>query len=161
MDDLAGPALSEFDEAGPADDLGQLLSIKEGDTFLVADAWGDALGGADGLVSDNTRILSRSRLLMGEKRPSKLSFGPARDNAHFTSNGAKLALPPVGGLATPRGVIHVERKRCIHGGRLFERLRLTNFGLDEVMLPIAFEFGADFRDMFEVRGMRRGARGVL
>jgi glycogen debranching enzyme len=161
MDDLSGPALSEGDEAVPADDLGQLLSIKEGDTFLVADAWGDVLGGADGLFSDDTRVLSRFRLLIGEKRPSKLSFGLSRDNADFTFNGANLALPPVGGRATPRGVIHVERKRSIHGGRLFERLRLTNFGLDEVMLPIAFEFGADFRDMFEVRGMRRAARGVL
>src|SRR5665213_3504227 len=161
MDDLAGPALSEPDEAVVADDLGQLLSIKDGDTFLVADSWGDVLVGADGLFSNDTRILSRFRLLIGEKRPSKLSFGLSRDNADFTFNGANLALPPVGGRATPRGVIHVERKRCLHDGRLFERLRLTNFGLDEVMLPIAFEFGADFRDMFEVRGMRRAARGVV
>ncbi len=161
MDDLAGPALSEADEAVSADDLGQPLSIKDGDTFLVADAWGDVLGGADGLFSNDTRVLSRFRLLIGEKRPSKLSFGLSRDNADFTFNGANLALPPVGGRATPRGVIHVERKRCLHGGRLFERLRLTNFGLDEVMVPIAFEFAADFRDMFEVRGMRRTARGVL
>ncbi|MGI8841820.1 MAG: amylo-alpha-1,6-glucosidase [Caulobacteraceae bacterium] len=161
MDDLAGPAIPETDEAVQADELGQLLSIKDGDTFLVADAWGDVLGGADGLFSNDTRILSRFRLLIGEKRPSKLSFGLSRDNADFTFNGANLALPPVGGRATPRGVIHVERKRCLHVGRLFERLRLTNFGLDEVMLPIAFEFAADFRDMFEVRGMRRAARGAL
>ncbi len=161
MDDLAGLAVLEPDEAVQADELGQLLSIKDGDAFLVADAWGDILGGADGLFSNDTRILSRFRLLIGEKRPSKLSFGLSRDNADFTFNGANLALPPVGGRATPRGVIHVERKRCLHGGRLFERLRLTNFGLDEVMLPIAFEFVADFRDMFEVRGIRRAARGVL
>jgi len=161
MDDLAGTSVLEPDEVVSADDLGQLLSIKDGDTFLVADAWGDVLGAADGLFSNDTRILSRFRLLIGERRPSKLSFGLSRDNADFTFNGANLALPPVGGRATPRGVIHVERKRCLHGGRLFERLRLTNFGLDEVMLPIAFEYAADFRDMFEVRGMRRAARGAL
>jgi glycogen debranching enzyme len=160
MDDIAGAADLDSGEAvttGPD----QSLSMKDGDTFLVFDPWGDLLGGADGLFSDDTRILSRWRLLVGGHRPSKLSFGLSRDNAVFTFNGANLALPPVGGRATPRGVIHLERKRCLYGGRLYERVRLTNFGLDEVMLPIAFEYGADFRDMFEVRGMRREVRGVL
>ncbi|MDQ2763125.1 MAG: amylo-alpha-1,6-glucosidase [Pseudomonadota bacterium] len=161
MDDLAGAAVSETGEAMLPDELGQLLAIKDGDTFLIADAWGDVLGGADGLFSNDTRVLSRFRLLIGERRPSKLSFGLSRDNVDFTFHGANLALPPVGGRTTPRGVIHVERKRCLNGGQLFERLRLTNFGLDEVMLPITFEYGADFRDMFEVRGLRRAARGTL
>src|SRR5665213_4236683 len=160
MDDLAAGGL-EPDDVVADGDLAELLSIKDGDTFIVADAWGDIRGGVDGLFADGTRILSRFRLLIGEKRPSRLSFGLSRDNAIFTFNGANLALPPVGGRTTPRGVIHVERKRCLRHGHLFERLRLTNFGLDEVMLPIAFEYGADFRDIFEVRGMRRAARGVV
>ncbi len=113
------------------------------------------------MFCDDTRILSRLRLLVGGKRPSRLSFALSPDNAVFTFNGANLALPPVGGRATPRGVIHLERKRCLNGGRLFERVRLTNFGLDEVMLPVAFEYSSDFRDMFEVRGMRRAARGKV
>src|SRR5665213_1779368 len=159
MDDLAAGDL-EPDEAVADGDLAQLLSIKDADTFIVADAWGDIRGGVDGLFADGTRILSRLRLLIGDKRPSRLSFGLSRDNAIFTFNGANLALPPVGGRTTPRGVIHVERKRCLRHGHLFERLRLTNFGLDEVMLPIAFEYGADFRDIFEVRGLKRPARGV-
>src|SRR5271154_6600602 len=131
MDDLAGSVALESDDAVLASVPPQLLSLKDGDTFLV-----------------------------GDKRPSSLSFGLSGDNAVFTFHGANLALPPIGGRATPRGVIHLERKRCLHEERLFERVRLTNFGLDEVMLPIAFEYGADFRDMFEVRGMRREVRGV-
>jgi len=159
MDDHGGGDLEAVETVTA--DPEQSLSMKDGDTFLVFDPWGDLRGGADGLFCDDTRILSRWRLLVGGRRPSKLSFGLSRDNAVFTFNGANLALPPVGGRATPRGVIHLERKRCLHTGRLFERVRLTNFGLDEVMLPIAFEYGADFRDMFEVRGMHREMRGVL
>ena len=159
MDDLAAPVALDSDST--AEDLVQLLSIKDGDTFLVADSWGDVLGGVDGLFSEDTRILSRLSLMIGDKRPSKLSFGLSRDGAVFTFHGANLALPPVGGSSTPRGVIHVERRRCLHGGAIFERLRLTNFGLDEIMTPIAFEYGADFRDMFEVRGLKRARRGVL
>jgi len=156
---LTGPAALEPDEGARTSDPTGLLSLKVGDTFLVADAQGDVEGAADGLFSDDTRILSHFRLLIGGKRPSRLSFGLSRDNAIFTFHGANLALPPVGGRATPRGVIHVERKRCLWEGRMMERVRLTNFGLDEVMLPIAFEYAVDFRDMFEVRGLKRPARG--
>jgi glycogen debranching enzyme len=158
MDDLAATTSLDSDES---DQEINRLSLKDGDTFLVADSWGDVGGGADGLFSNDTRLLSRFRLLVGGKRPSRLSFSLSRDNAAFTVNSANRALPPMGGQATPRGVIHIERKRCLGNGRLFERLRLTNFGLDEVMAPIAFDFDADFRDMFEVRGLVRHARGQM
>ena len=161
MDDIAATGELEPEEAVAEGDLAELLSLKEGSTFVVADAWGDIRGGASGLFGDGTRLLSRFRLLVGDKRPSRLNYGLSRDSAVFTFHGANLALPPVGGLTTPRGVIHLERKRCLDGGRLHERLTLTNFGLDQVMTPIAFEFGGDFRDIFEVRGMRRARRGEI
>ncbi|MHB8529583.1 MAG: amylo-alpha-1,6-glucosidase [Caulobacteraceae bacterium] len=161
MDDLAGPVALDPDEVALTGDLAALISIKSLDAFLVADPWGDIGGGADGLFSDDTRVLSRFQLLVGDRRPSRLSFGLSPDGAVFTFHGANLTLPPVGGEATPRGVIHIERKRCLSQGRLYERVRMTNFGLDEVMTPIAFEYGADFRDMFEVRGLARPARGTF
>ena len=37
------------------------MALKDGDTFLVADGWGDMKGGADGLFDHDTRILSRLR----------------------------------------------------------------------------------------------------
>ena len=155
MDDLAAPTSLDAEEAVREDS--QRLSLKDGDMFLVADAWGDVGGGADGLFNRDTRLLSHFCLLIGGKRPSRLSHNLSRDNAAFTVNVANRALPPMGGRATPRGVIHIERKRCLNGGRLYERVRLTNFGLDEVLAPLAFEFDADFRDMFEVRGLKRVA----
>jgi len=163
VDDLSAADPLDTDTAASSEDEVNRVSLKNGDSFLVCDSWGDIRGGADGLFSDDTRILSRFNLFIGGKRPSRLSCSLSADNAVFTVNGANRALPPMGGKATPRGVIHMERKRCLHDGRMYERLRLTNFGLDEVMAPICFEFDADFSDMFEVRGMvrpRRGARGA-
>ena len=159
MDDPGLAVEPEADALDATVETGQLLSLKDGDTFMVADSFGDVLGGVDGLFSGDTRILSRYSLWIGGHRPSKLSFGLSRDNAAFTFNGANLDLPPVGGRTTPRGVIHLERRRCLSGGRMFERLRFTNFGLDEVMAPISFSYAADFRDMFEVRGLTRARRG--
>ncbi|MBV8682688.1 MAG: amylo-alpha-1,6-glucosidase [Caulobacteraceae bacterium] len=160
MDDIGLNAESAIGDSGATTETGQLLSLKDGDSFLVADPWGDVCGGVDGMFCGDTRILSRFALLLGDLRPSKLSFALSRDNATFIFHGANHDLPPVGGKTTPGGIIHIERRRCLHQGRMFERLRLTNFGLDEIMAPVSFVYDADFRDMFEVRGLKRASRGT-
>ena len=137
----------------------RLFALKDGDTFLVADAYGDILGTADGLFRDDTRLLSHFRLLIGGAPPSLLSAAVAQDNVFFTSNGANRPLPPVGGAATPRGVIHIERKRFLWQERMYERVRFANYSRDNAMVPLSLEFGADFHDMFEVRGISRAKRG--
>src|SRR6202021_1638212 len=104
--------------------------------------------------------LSRFVFLVGERHPTRLSCAVSRDNAVFTVHSTNRAIPPVNGRGTPRGAIHIERRRTLQGERLFERVRCTNFGLDQVMLPLVFEYAADFRDMFEVRGIRRVRRGI-
>ena len=137
----------------------RLFALKDGDTFLVADAYGDILGTADGLFRDDTRLLSHFRLLLGGDPPSLLSAAVAQDNVFFTSNGANRPLPPTGGAATPRGVIHVERKRFLWQERMYERVCFANYSRDNCMVPLGLEFAADFRDMFEVRGVHRPKRG--
>jgi glycogen debranching enzyme len=146
-------------DADDASRTPRTLTLRDGDGFMVCDAFGDIAGGTEGVFQDDTRVLSRLRLLIGGKRPWRLARHVSADNAVLTVHGANRALPPVGGGPTPRGVVHLERRRCLSGGRLYERLRLTNFGLDEILAPIAYEFDADFRDIFEVRGLTRAARG--
>jgi len=136
------------------------VSLKDGDAFLVADHQGDVTGGADGFFWRDTRILSHFLLLVGERPPSLLSHALSKDNAVFTFHGANRVLPPINGRGTPRGAVHIERKRLLCREQMFERVRCTNFGLDVVFLPLALEYGADFRDIFEVRGLRRAERGV-
>ena len=53
--DLAEPA----DTGEPRVPL-RLFALKHGDTFVVADAFGDILGDGDGLFRDDTRVLSAS-----------------------------------------------------------------------------------------------------
>ncbi len=163
MDDLA-PAPDAPVESGESSEPRvphRLFALKDGDTFLVADAYGDILGVADGLFRDDTRLLSHFRLLIGGHPPALLSAAVAQDNVFFTSNGANRPLPPTGGAATPRGVIHIERKRFLWDERLYERICCTNYSRDNAMVPLSVEFGADFKDMFEVRGQRRSHRGQL
>jgi glycogen debranching enzyme len=44
---------------------------------------------------------------------------------------------------------------------LYQELRVVNHGLSPVDFRIAIRFAADFADIYEVRGMRRQARGNL
>jgi glycogen debranching enzyme len=159
MNDLSviAPVLDEQRNEGPL----RMLALKDGDCFLVADGHGDILGGSDGLFHADTRVLSRLRLLIGGRSPTLLSSGVSSDNVVFTFHGANRPLPPAGGRTVPPGVLHVERQRLVRGARMFECIRLTNHGLDEVLAPMSIEFGADFRDIFEVRGQTRRKRGAL
>jgi glycogen debranching enzyme len=148
------PAIAEA-----ARTLPRLYVLKEGDTFLVADAHGDVAGDADGLFHDDTRLLSGYRLRLAGRQPSLLSSAVSQDNAFFTAHLTNRPLPPLGDVWTPEGVIHVSRRRFLWGGCLFERIGLVNYGDQTAHVPLSLHFDADFRDMFEVRGQRRARRG--
>lgn len=135
------------------------VALKHGDTFLVAEASGDVLGDADGLFDNDTRILSYFRLALAGRAPSLLGSTVSRDNVVATAHLTNMPLPPLGGVATPKGVIHVERQRLLWQRRLFERITLTNHSSERRKVPLSLGFAADFRDMFEVRGRERPARG--
>jgi glycogen debranching enzyme len=157
--DEGGEPQASADEATVVSGV-ELVSLKDGQAFLVANHNGDVTGGAEGLFDRDTRVLSHFVFLVGERHPTRLSCTVSRDNAVFTVHSTNRAIPPVNGRGTPRGAIHIERRRTLQGERLYERIRCTNFGLDQVMLPLVFEYAADFRDMFEVRGIRRARRGI-
>jgi glycogen debranching enzyme len=138
---------------------GSFFALKHGDTFLVADRYGDVCGQGDGLFHDDTRLLSRWRILLSGERPSLLSGAVSQDNVLFTANLTNHPLPLLGGVSVPEGVIHIERTRFLWNTRLYERVTFKNFSECDATLPISFEFGADFHDMFEVRGTPRPTRG--
>jgi glycogen debranching enzyme len=138
-----------------------LYALKDNDQFLVTDARGDITGNGEGLFRDDTRVLSRYTLHIGGAAPSLLRSGLSDDNVFFRVHVTNRPLPQLGGPATPEGVIHIERARLLWDGRLYERITLTNYGAAKVPAPLRFTFGADFADIFEVRGHRRPRRGHL
>jgi glycogen debranching enzyme len=136
-------------------------SLKQGDTFQVCDARGDIVGAIDGLFRNDTRILSRLQLTLAGTSPSLLSGTVSSDNVFFIANSVNLPLPPLGGETTPHGVIHIERVRFLWNEVLYERIRLMNYGEAEARFPLWIDFAADFRDLFEVRGVQRMKRGTV
>ena len=160
MDDAYSVQTTAADNSDQ-DGLETLMALKDADTFLVADHWGDVKSGADGLFDRDTRLLSHFVLTVGRARPSRLSSGVTEDNVFFACHSTNRPLPPMGGRSAPAGVLHLERRRFLWDKRLFERVRMVNHGIEDILLPLSFEFGADFADIFQVRGALRKARGEI
>jgi glycogen debranching enzyme len=135
--------------------------LKSGGTFIVNDPLGDITGVDDGLFVNDTRVLSQLRLTFGGRAPSLLSGSVSSDNTAFTAHLTNRPLPPLGGDSTPEGVIHVERVRVLCGTVLNEAIELTNYGTNDAVVPLSISFASDFRDMFEVRGLKRPKQGTI
>ena len=71
-------------ETGPRRGLLPRFTLKDGDTFVLADALGDIHDANDGLFTDDTRVLSRFELSIADHPVSLL--GAARERI-------KLATP--------------------------------------------------------------------
>ena len=143
--------------------------LKHGDTFAVCDGFGDMVGriervgartGPDGLFQDDTRILSRYVLTVAGGRPVLLSSHVSGDNVLLVIDltNPDLRLPMA--ARVPEGTLHIRRSRFIWQGRMLEEVRVRNFAAQPLRLPLEFGFGADFRDVFEVRGAVRDERGL-
>ena len=135
-------------------------TLKDANTFMLADALGDIQGSDDGLFNDDTRVLSQLELVIAGRRPSLLGAAINQDNTLFTAHLTNRPLTAPGEMALPQGVIHIERSRFLWNSRLYERLQLTNFSEQISQVPVELSFAADFADIFEVQGHVRPERGV-
>ncbi len=64
-----------------------------------------------------------------------------------------------GNVILRRGDLHIFRTKFIWQATCFETLELINYSLSPVELFFTVEFDTDFADIFEVRGIKRKARG--
>jgi glycogen debranching enzyme len=148
--------------AGPERPAVPLSVLKHGDCFGVFDPRGNIVPGdasEEGIYCDGTRFLSRFELLLFGNRPLLLSSTVSVDDAVFD---ADLTNPDVlrdGHIAIERGEINVHRSRVLWEGSCVERIRVTNFRLNRIDVPLAVRFDADFADVFEVRGTQRAKKG--
>jgi glycogen debranching enzyme len=143
----------------------RIAVLQHGDTFAVFDLYGDigTFGPSEqGLFHEGTRYLSRYRLRLNDRRPLLLSARVKEDNELFGADltNPDMALGESGAMLT-RDIVHLFRARFLWDGTWHERVRLCNYGRAAVHIKLAFDFHADFADIFEVRGTRRDCQGSL
>jgi glycogen debranching enzyme len=143
-----------------ADDRTQVL--KHNDTFAVFGRRGDIErvgAGVQGLYFQETRFLSRWVLRLGIDRPVLLSSTIKDDNSLLAVDLTNPDIYKEGRVVMPRGTLHIARLIFLWDGTQYEKLRIANYSLSAVEASFSLEFGADFSDIFEVRGMERAQRG--
>ena len=140
-----------------------LRTLKDGDAFTVFDNYGD-IGvidtGPEGLYFNDTRFLSRYELRFEGKRPLLLSSVVQDDNAALS---VTLTNPDVhidGVISLPRDTIAIERTKFLWQAVCYERIGFRNYADSTRHIRFDIEFGADFRDLFEIRGTSRERRGT-
>ena len=148
--------------AGPERPAAPLRVLKHGDCFGVFDHRGNIVPGdasEEGVYHDGTRFLSWFELLLFGHRPLLLSSTVGIDDAVFDADLTNPDVMRDGHIALARGEVNVHRSRILWDACCIERIRVTNFRLNRIEVPLAIRFDADFADVFEVRGTRRARKG--
>ncbi|WP_341717826.1 glycogen debranching N-terminal domain-containing protein [Micromonospora sp. FIMYZ51] len=129
----------------------QLVSILDGNTFLVSDQHGDiepSLDSPTGLFIFDTRFLSTWLLLLDGERLRALSIDDAES---FRTRYFLVPGEPTHYLDAKVSVI---RSRAICRG-FEEEITVLNHSGQDTTFTIRVEMGADFADLFEVKDVLR------
>lgn len=137
--------------------------VKHGDSFGVFDPAGTirrAGVGELGIYHEGTRFLSTFEIALARRRPMLLGSTVRNDGVLVIdlANPDMLDFP---GGPLDRDLIHIGVTMCLWDGAWYAKFRIHNFARRSIELDFAMTFGADYFDVFEVRGMRRERRGVM
>jgi glycogen debranching enzyme len=136
--------------------------LKHGETFAVLDRYGDATPGGlgeQGLFHESTRFLSRFILELQGQRPFFLSSTVHEDNDRFVAHLTNPDLIVGGQLRAPLGTLHLAVEKFLWEAACYQTVQVSHFGQEDVDIILCIKFGADYADIYEVRGQHRPARG--
>src|SRR5262249_55673139 len=112
-----------------------------------------------GLVHEDTRHLSYLELFVSGGAPLVLSSetqGASASQIDLTLTDREFG----GFLEDPQNFLHIRRKQLLDGA-LLEQIIVTNYLRRRAKLWLELGMGADFADVFELRGARRPRRGRI
>jgi glycogen debranching enzyme len=141
-----------------------LRTLKCGDAFVVLDGSGDILdipGVPEGLFYRDTRYLSAFDIRIDGQRLLLLSSVIQDDNACLSVDLTNPDLYRDNDLVMPRNIIAIERSKLLWEQACYERIGFCNYDERQRRFEIVIRFESDFKDLFELRGAERKARGTL
>lgn len=135
------------------------LVLSRGNLFSVTNSSGNIIppGARElGVFFQDTRHLSHYELVFPGPRPNLLSSETAE--AVVAQIDLTVSDEVTSELDEPSSFLHMRRKQILDD-EFVDQLVFTNFLGRKVDLEYEVRFGCDFADVFEVRGVRRSARG--
>lgn len=138
------------------------IVLKHGDALLITDTTGDmpAAQKETGLFWQGTRFLNICNLTMGGNPLIDLSH-------HVSDNGEQCQIDATNApfvinneISIEQGKLHVCRVLELRADTLIQTITITNFHTTDMPVTLEFALGADFYDMFDVRGFIRIRHGI-
>ncbi len=139
-------------------------SLKHGQSFALFDEHGDIISGrhrADGLYHRDTRVLSDWQLQFNGHQPLFLSSTLRDDNAALIVDLTNPDIYADERLLQPRDTIHIVRTIFLWDDGCHQRVAMSNYGQATQRNTLRLDFGADFIDLFAVRGHRTVKHGKI
>ncbi len=140
--------------------------LKHNDTFAVFDQHGNVnlVNDEQGVFHRDTRYLSHLSLRINDKTPVLLGSIVRDDNALLEIDITNPEIKCQRGddeYTLRTGTLNIHRTMFLAHACCYDRLTIKNHGLDALCVTLCFDFAADFRDIFEVRGEHREMRGTM
>ena len=138
--------------------------LKQGDTFLVVDPFGDAQAResrAEGLFHEDTRYLSYIALSVDGHRPLLLNSNVTADNIALAIDLTNPDISEQNRVILPKDTLHVLRTKLLGTASCHETIMVRNYGQKPTRVDLVLRFAADFADIFEVRGQARARHGTI
>src|SRR5260370_28032480 len=147
---------------GSASAVVETLALKHGDAFLVSDARGDLPESEQetGLYWMGTRFLRTCDVFLAGQPLIPLSHSISDEEGKCQIDLTNPFLR-VGHEVVYQGTIHVRRLLALNGSQLTETLLLTSYHSTPITVKVGLKLGADFRDIFEGRGLERKEPGEI
>lgn len=134
------------------------------DTFGIMNRSGDILPlgkEVQGIYHQDTRYLNELRLQLNGQNPTLLSSNIKEENEILSVDLSNPQILLDNGELLPQGIIHIHRSQLVRHGHFHEKIEIENHGSTQHDITLSMSFNSDFKDIFEVRGLRREKRGQL
>ena len=142
----------------------RIRSLKYGDTFAVFNHFGDMRpisSGEEGLYLDGTRFLSTFVLYLDGFRPLLLGSTVRDDNDQLIVTLTNPDLFVDGKLYLPANSLHISKRAFLLDSVCYVEIRVENYSDQQVDPVLTLSVAADFKDIYEVRGMARDKHGEV
>ncbi|MFW7381107.1 MAG: glycogen debranching N-terminal domain-containing protein [Oligoflexus sp.] len=139
-------------------------TINFGETFGVFNYVGDSYGqshDAQGIFFEDTRFLARCELRIAGQSPLLLSSTVKERNHILSVDLMNPTIKSKDGTSIEKGTVHIQRSKFMRHAACYEDISIRNFSREALEFDLSYFFAADFRDIFEIRGMTREKRGEL
>ncbi|MDW7693656.1 amylo-alpha-1,6-glucosidase [Flammeovirgaceae bacterium SG7u.111] len=149
-------------DPGYIDDRVQVLN--HCGTFGIFSRMGDILPlgkAVHGLYHKDTRYINTLALKLEGEALTLLSSNIKEENEILSVDLTNPDLLLADGTFLRNGTAHIRRSQFVRNGVYLEKIELQNFGEIAVSLKLSLTFSGDFKDIFEVRGLKREKRGML